>query len=87
MAGAVGTLLVGVFDTTNGLIAGGGFGLLAVQAIGVLAYMAWTLITAFALFGGIKKTIGLRVSKEEEIMGLDIGEHGSESYSDFVLKM
>ena len=86
-AGATGTLLVGVFDTTNGLIAGAGFGLLGVQAIGVLAYMAWTLITAFLLFGGIKKTIGLRVSKEEEIMGLDLGEHGSESYSDFVLKM
>ena len=87
MCGAVGTLLVGVFALDGGLIAGGGFGLLAVQAIGVAAYLVWTLATSFILFGGIKKTIGLRVTKEEEIMGLDLGEHGAESYSDFVLKM
>ena len=85
--GAMGTLLVGVFATEGGLLYGGGFGLLAVQAIGILAYMVWTLITAFILFKTIKSTVGLRVSKEEEIMGLDLGEHGSESYSDFVLKM
>lgn len=85
--GAVGTLLVGVFDTEMGLVSGGGFGLLAVQAIGVIAYLVWTLVTAFILFKTIKSTVGLRVTKEEEIMGLDLGEHGSESYSDFVLKM
>lgn len=87
LCGAMGTLMVGVFDMEMGLIAGGGFGLLAVQAIGVIAYMAWTLGTSFVLFKTIKSTVGLRVSKEEEIMGLDLGEHGSESYSDFVLKM
>ena len=86
-SGAIGTLLVGVFATDGGLAYGGGFGLLAVQAIGVIAYAAWTLGTAFILFKTIKSTVGLRVSKEEEIMGLDLGEHGSESYSDFVLKM
>lgn len=85
--GAVGTLLVGVFATDGGLLYGGGFGLLAVQALGVFAYMAWTLVTAFVLFKTIKSTVGLRVSRKEEIMGLDLGEHGTESYSDFVLKM
>lgn len=85
--GAVGTLLVGVFATDGGLLYGGGFGLLAVQALGVLAYMVWTLATAFILFKTIKSTVGLRVSRKEEIMGLDLGEHGTESYSDFVLKM
>lgn len=86
-SGAVGTLLVGVFATDGGLIYGGGFGLLGVQAIGVVAYLAWTLGAAFILFKIIKKTVGLRVSKEEEIMGLDLGEHGSETYSDFMLRM
>lgn len=85
--GAVGTLLVGVFATDGGLFYGGGFGLLGVQTIGVIAYMVWTLATAFILFKTIKNTVGLRVSRKEEIMGLDLGEHGTESYSDFVLKM
>lgn len=86
-SGAVGTLCVGIFAVDGGLLFGGGFGLLAVQGVGVLSYMAWTLGTAYILFKIIKSTIGLRVSKEEEIMGLDLGEHGTESYNDFVLKM
>jgi Amt family ammonium transporter len=86
-SGAVGTLLVGVFATDGGLVYGGGFGLLAVQAIGVIAYFVWTMVMAFILFKTIKSTVGLRVSRDEEIMGLDLGEHGSESYSDFVLRM
>ncbi|MDD5017035.1 MAG: ammonium transporter [Eubacteriales bacterium] len=98
LCGVAGTLSVGLFATAevgeltgmgqiNGLFYGGGFGQLAVQAIGVVSYMAWTLATAFILFKIIKSTIGLRVSKEEEIMGLDLGEHGTEGYADFVLKM
>ncbi len=86
-SGAVGTLAVGIFATDGGLLFGGGFGLLVVQAVGVLSYMAWTLTMAYILFKIIKSTIGLRVTKDEEIMGLDLGEHGSESYNDFVLKM
>jgi Amt family ammonium transporter len=86
-SGVVGTLLVGVFATDGGLIATGSFDLLAVQAIGVIAYAVWTLVLALGLFLGIKHTIGLRVSKEEEIMGLDMGEHGTVGYADFVLKM
>ena len=85
--GVVGTLLVGVFATDGGLIATGSFDLLAVQAVGVIAYAIWTLVLAFGLFQLLKHTIGLRVSKEEEIMGLDLGEHGTEGYADFVLKM
>ena len=98
LCGAAGTLAVGLFATApageltgmgsiNGLFYGGGFAQLGVQVIGVLAYMAWTLVTAFILFKTIKGTVGLRVSKEEEIMGLDLGEHGTEGYADFVLKM
>jgi Amt family ammonium transporter len=85
--GVTGTLLVGIFAIEGGLITTGSFDLLAVQAIGVLAYAIWTLVLAFGLFKLIKHTIGLRVSKEEEIMGLDMGEHGTEGYADFVLKM
>lgn len=87
LCGAAGTLAVGIFATEGGLLSGGGYGLLAVQAVGVIAYMVWTLVLAFLLFKTIKSTVGLRVTKEEEIIGLDLGEHGTESYSDFVLKM
>lgn len=85
--GVTGTLLVGVFAVDGGLIATGSFDLLAVQAVGVLAYAAWTLVLAFGLFMFLKHTVGLRVKKEEEIMGLDLGEHGTVGYADFVLKM
>ena len=98
LCGAAGTLSVGLFATAtageltgmgsiNGLFYGGGFAQLGVQALGVVAYLIWTLVTGFILFKTIKSTVGLRVSKEEEIMGLDLGEHGTESYADFVLKM
>ncbi len=89
VCGAVGTLLVGVFADTNygggmnGLLNGGGFKLLGVQAIGVFAVLGWTVVTSGVLFFVLKKTIGLRVSREEELRGLDIEEHGMESYSGF----
>ena len=76
ICGVVGTLLVGVFATDGGLFYGGGFSLLGVQAIGVLAVGAWTLVTSFILFFVLKKTIGVRVSEQEEKEGLDIHEHG-----------
>lgn len=85
--GVVGTLAVGLFayhGELKGLLYGGGFKYLGIQAIGVLAVATWTLTTAFILFTVIKKTVGLRVSKEEEIRGLDLEEHGIESsYADF----
>lgn len=86
VCGSLGTLLVGVFAVDGGLLYGGGFTLLGIQAVGVLTVAAWTMITAFLLFKVIQKTVGLRVSKEEELEGLDITEHGMESYADFQLK-
>ncbi len=93
LSGAVGTLCVGIFAVSGapagltGLIESGSFHQLGVQALGVVAVMAWTMGTAFILFTLLKKTIGLRVTEEEEIKGLDIGEHASEAYADFVIKM
>ena len=94
MCGAVGTLLVGVFGyyeygTNNvnpvGLVYGGGFNALLIQFIGVISVIAWVSITMTIAFLIIKNTMGLRVSKEEEIMGLDIQEHGiSSAYADFM---
>ena len=81
VCGALGTLLVGVFATDGGLFYGGGFSLLGVQAIGVLAIGAWAIVTAFIVLFVLKKTMGLRVSKEEEIDGLDIHEHKSNVYN------
>ncbi len=84
MCGATGTLLVGLFATDGGLLYGGGVKLLGTQALGVVSVMAWVSITMTIVFQIIKHTIGLRVSPEEEIRGLDIMEHGLESsYADF----
>jgi len=68
------------------LFYGGGLGLLKVQFIGVGAVGLWTIATSFIMFKGIKATIGLRVSEEEEVNGLDITEHGINSYADFEVK-
>ncbi|MFD1293488.1 ammonium transporter [Lutibacter holmesii] len=81
VCGAIGTLLVGVFATDGGLLYGGGFAQLGVQAIGVLAIGAWAVVTSFIVLFTLKKTIGLRVSKEEEVDGLDIHEHKSNVYN------
>jgi Amt family ammonium transporter len=81
VCGALGTLLVGVFAIDGGLLYGGGFSLLGVQAIGVIAIGAWAAGTAFVVLYILKKTIGLRVSKEEEVDGLDIHEHKSNVYN------
>lgn len=87
ICGATGTLLVGLFATDGGLFYGGGFTLFGVQLLGVLAVAAWTVATMSIVFLVIKKTIGLRVSAEEEIDGLDLHEHGLvSSYADFEVK-
>lgn len=90
VCGAFGTLSVGLFaeaayagEGVNGLLFGGGAGLLINQLIGVGAVFGWTIVTSFALFGAIKYTVGLRVSPEEETRGLDIEEHGMEAYHGF----
>jgi len=94
VCGAFGTLCVGLFaqekyavaaglDPVNGLFFGGGFSLLGAQALGVVSVFLWVSITAFALFAALKHTTGLRVTKDEEARGLDIGEHGMEAYAGF----
>jgi Amt family ammonium transporter len=81
VTGALGTLLVGVFATDGGLLYGGGFHQLGVQAIGVFAIAAWAIATSFIVLYVLKKTIGLRVSKEEEVDGLDKHEHDVSVYN------
>jgi Amt family ammonium transporter len=85
ICGALGTILTGLFATEDGLFYGGGASLLATQTIGVLAVAAWVTVTMTIAFLIIKHTVGLRVSKEEEIAGLDVHEHGLVSaYADFM---
>ncbi len=80
MNGVWGTLAVGLFATDTGLFYSGNAGQLIAQLVGVLAYGAWCLATGLALFAGIKATVGLRVSRDEELKGLDHHEHGAEAY-------
>lgn len=89
VVGAWGTIAVGLFaDGVNdpsvvGLFYGGGAAQLGTQLLGVVSYLGWALGLGFVMFLVIKKTIGLRADEKEELMGLDISEHGSESYSGF----
>ena len=80
VAGAWGTLVIGLWgidgETGIGLFNGGGFSQLGTQAIGVLAYAVWSIGLSFIVFKILKSTIGLRVTEEEEIVGLDLSEHG-----------
>lgn len=77
VCGIWGTLAVGLF----GSLAGGKQ--LVSQVIGIVAIGAFTFVFAFVLFLIIKAVMGLRVSEEEEVGGLDIGEHGNEAYPNF----
>lgn len=86
--GVWGTLAAGLFAEeaycgNSGLFFGGGFKPVLVQLTGIVAVFAWAFGAAFILFTVIRNTVGLRVSKEEELIGLDIGEHGMEGYSGF----
>lgn len=84
--GLWGGIAVGLFDIENGLFYGGGANLLAYQLVGILAILAWTGVTMTLVFKIIDKIWGMRASKEEEIKGLDLTEHGLiSSYADFVL--
>ncbi|BBF44304.1 ammonium transporter [Lachnospiraceae bacterium KM106-2] len=85
--GILGTILVGFFDTKKGLFYGGGFKFLGIQCIGVIAVGAFVAIMAFIIFTLINKTIGLRVTKQEEEDGLDVHEHGASAYADFNFKL
>ena len=85
--GAFGTLAVGLFSDGagtewKGLLTGGGFHGFGVQFIGMVITIAWVAVTMTIIFQVIKHTIGLRVSAEEEIAGLDMKEHGLASAYD-----
>ena len=96
MNGIWGTIAVGLFASPSapafegaslksaGLFYGGGFEQLGIQLLGIITVCAWTAITITLTFLAIKATVGLRASREEEILGLDSTEHGLESaYADF----
>jgi Amt family ammonium transporter len=94
VCGVFGTLSVGLFaqdqftpnTTGNGLFFGGGAGLLMAQLAGVVGVGIFVFIVSLIFWKIIQAIIGIRVSAEEEIEGLDIGEHGNIAYPDFVTK-
>lgn len=81
VSGAFGTLMVGVFSTSSGLLYGHGFTQLGIQAVGVVSIFAWAFGLGLILFYILKKAKILRVSKRVEEEGLDIYEHGETSYN------
>lgn len=83
VCGLWGTLAAGLFNMESGLFYGGGLKQLGVQALGAGTAFVWAFGLGLILFYAISKTIGLRVTPEEELKGLDIGEHGMEAYSGF----
>ncbi|MEW6108998.1 MAG: ammonium transporter [Nitrospirota bacterium] len=78
VCGAWGTLAAGIFNADGVTIK-----ILGVQALGIAAAFIWSFLTCFILFKVIKATVGLRVSAEEEMEGLDLEEHGNVAYPDF----
>ncbi|MEJ2646914.1 MAG: hypothetical protein P8016_00740 [Sedimentisphaerales bacterium] len=89
MCGVWGTLSVGIFGkaslglASSGFIYGGNPKQLGAQLVGSMCTIAFVVVTMGIVFKLIDKTVGLRVSREEELRGLDIGEHGMEAYGDF----
>lgn len=83
--GIWGTIAVGLFDYNDGLFYGGGLHHLSIQCLGIFTIAIYTAVLMTIVFFIIKHTVGLRVSAEEEIIGLDVSEHGlSSAYADFV---
>ncbi len=78
VCGAWGTIAAGLFN-----IGGTTAAIMTTQIIGVVAAFAWAFGTAFILFTVIKKTMGLRITEEEELEGVDIAEHAAHAYNDF----
>lgn len=91
LCGIFGTLCVGLFakegvtsySLKNGLFYGGGLKLLGIQALGIISVGIFVFTSALFVWFVIKKIMGIRVSREEELAGLDIGEHGNVAYPDF----
>lgn len=86
VGGIVGTLLVGFFGSSvapsarDGLFYGGGFKLLGVQAVAVVAVLGYSFFVTLLIAFAVHKTLGLRVSKEEELSGIDVGQHAEVAY-------
>ena len=84
VVGFWGTIVIGLWgidgDTNIGLFNGGGADQLIAQLTGGVAYAVWAVVLSFVVFGILKKTVGLRVTEEEEVAGLDISEHGTIAY-------
>jgi len=84
VCGIWGTLAVGLFATEGGLFFGGGFAQLGAQILGILSIGLFTVVFTSIVWMVLKATLGIRVEAEEEMKGLDIGEHGMEAYSGFL---
>jgi Amt family ammonium transporter len=85
VCGALGTILTGIFSTSQGVLYGKGLSFLGVQILGVAIVCVWVVVSMTIIFTLINKTVGLRVTEEEEIIGLDVNEHGLDSsYADFM---
>ena len=80
VAGMVGTLYLGLFATDTGLFTGGDFGQLTVQAIAAFGILAYSFVVALVLGFAIEKTMGFRVTSEDEVAGIDTVVHGEEGY-------
>jgi Amt family ammonium transporter len=80
VCGAWGTIATGLFAKEVGLFSGGGPAQLLTQLMGVAAAFVWSFSISCAIFLAIKYTIGMRVTEQEEIEGLDIHEHGVTAY-------
>jgi len=81
VCGTFGALAVGIFSEKGGLIYTGNLQQLGIQAVGVTAVSVWAFAVTFALFYVLKKTMGIRVSVEDEVDGMDICEHGIPAYT------
>ncbi|MFB2919269.1 ammonium transporter [Aerosakkonema funiforme] len=96
LCGVWGTLAVGLFSVgpgvyswytsgpAKGLLLGGGFTQVIPQVVGILSVGGITVLVSTIFWLALKSTLGIRVSPEEEVVGLDIGEHGMEAYSGFL---
>ena len=80
VAGMVGTLYLGFFAIDTGLFTGGDFGQLTVQAIAAFAVLGYAFIVALVVGLAIEKTMGFRVTSEDEVAGIDTIVHGEEGY-------
>ncbi len=81
VCGTFGTLAVGIFAENGGLLYGGGFELLGIQALGVLSVSLWAFAATAAVFYILEKTVGIRVSADDELDGMDLCEHGMTAYT------